>query len=97
MRFHADDIPYSSRHIGSFRGWRRRGRVRHHLAVESGAVFDYRRNRGFAYVLRRVKYFFQAKNYFFSKKEIFGKIIENYCFLFKNIVYLEANQTNLTE
>lgn len=42
VRFHADDIPYSSRHVGSFRRWRRRGRVRHHLAVESGTNTNFR-------------------------------------------------------
>ncbi len=41
-RFYADDIPYSIGDFGSFRGWRRRGRLRHHLAAEDSAVPDFR-------------------------------------------------------
>ena len=29
-------------HIGPFRGWRRRGCLCHHLAVESAAILDFR-------------------------------------------------------
>lgn len=41
-RFYAGNFPYRAWHIGPFRGWRRRGRLRHHLAVESVAVPDFR-------------------------------------------------------
>jgi hypothetical protein len=41
-RFYAGNFPYRAWHFGPFRGWRRRGRLRHHLAVESVAVPDFR-------------------------------------------------------
>ena len=63
-RFYADDIPYSFGNFGPFRGWRRRGCLRHHLAVESAAIPDYRGDCGVAGVLRRVKRNFSA---FFQK------------------------------
>lgn len=51
-------------HFGPFRGWRRRGRLRHYLAAESAAVPDFRGDCGVAGVLRRVKRNFSA---FFQK------------------------------
>ena len=41
-RFYAGNFPYRAWHIGPFRGWRRRGCLRHHLAVESAAVLVFR-------------------------------------------------------
>ena len=54
-RSYADDIPYSFGNFGPFRGGRRRGCLRHHLAVESAAVPDFRGNFCVADVLWRVK------------------------------------------
>jgi hypothetical protein len=39
----------------TFRGWRRRGRLCHHLAVEDSAVPDFRGDFGVFDVLWRVK------------------------------------------
>ncbi|WP_158213076.1 hypothetical protein [Fibrobacter sp. UWR2] len=50
-RFYADDIPYSIGDFGPFRGWRRRGCLRHYLAVESAAVSDFRGDFGVFNVL----------------------------------------------
>ena len=41
-RFYANDIPYNFGDFGPFRGWRRRGCLCHHLAVEGSAVPDFR-------------------------------------------------------
>lgn len=48
-------FPYRARHIGSFRSWRRRGCPRHHLAVESAVVLDFRGDFGVFNVLWRTK------------------------------------------
>ena len=42
-------------HFGPFRGWRRRGRLRHHLVVESAANTHFRGDCDVAGVLWRVK------------------------------------------
>ena len=53
-RFHAGNFPYRARYFGSFRGWRRRGRLRHYLAVESTAVPYFRGDFRVVGVLWRV-------------------------------------------
>jgi hypothetical protein len=58
-------------HFGPFRGWRRRGCLRHHLAVESAAVPDYRGDCGVAGVLRRVKRNFSAFFKNVAKKRLY--------------------------
>jgi len=45
-RFYAGNFPYRAWHIGPFRGWQRRGRLRHHLVVESAAFLDCRGDFG---------------------------------------------------
>lgn len=45
-RFYAGNFPYRARYFGPFRGWRRRGCLRHHLAVEDSAVPDFRGDFG---------------------------------------------------
>ena len=41
-RFYAGNFPYRAWHIGPFRGWRRRGRLRHYLAAESATNTHFR-------------------------------------------------------
>lgn len=53
-RFYADDIPYRIGDFGPFRGWRRRGCLRHYLTVESAAVPVFRGDFGVVGVLWRV-------------------------------------------
>ncbi len=71
-RFYAGNFPYRAWHIGPFRGWRRRGCLRHHLAVESAAVPDFRGDFCVFDVLWWVKrnknLFFQPFYYIFSLK-----------------------------
>ena len=62
-RIYAGNFPYRAWHIGPFRGWRRRGRLRHHLAVESAAVPDFRGDYGVVRVLWRIKMLILANFY----------------------------------
>ena len=75
-RFYAGNFPYRAWHIGPFRGWRRRGRLRHHLAVESAANTHFRGDCGVAGVLWRLKevifitmYCYFTKIYVYSSKK----------------------------
>ena len=62
-RFYANDIPYNFGDFGPFRGWRRRGRLRHYLAVESVVVPDFRGDFRIFNVLRRIKTLILANFY----------------------------------
>ena len=50
-------------HFLTFRGWRRRGRLRHHLTVESAANTHFRGDCGVVDILWRVKMLILANFY----------------------------------